>query len=347
MSELINNYIAEGKLEYALECCIKEKHYNLGLLLATIWKENSSALLSKYDKLLKLTKKYRVLLTWSFSDSKTLCDLWNKMSKGNYTWNNIEIVWDEPADYYVIINQPYSDKEFPPDRTILFRMEPHMETSLWWNEKWRNPDRNQFLFAGFHDIHYNNNEWHLSKTYNQLMYDDIVKNQEICNVLSTVLSGKYEAPGHKKRVDFMKFVESKGGINVHIYGSPVHNWYNYKGSLPSHEKDNAMFPYKYTFNVENYSINGYYTEKIIDGILSECLTFYSGCPDISKYIDERAYVWLNLENFEEDYNKIKQAIDEDWWSQRIEVIRNERKKILNEKQFFPRLESIITNHIIG
>ena len=67
-------------------------------------------------------------------------------------------------------------------------------------------------------------------------------------------------------------------------------WNNYKGSLPYHQKDQSILPYKYSFNVENFEIKNYYTEKLIDGILGETLVFYHGCPNIKDLIDERAYV---------------------------------------------------------
>jgi hypothetical protein len=42
---------------------------------------------------------------------------------------------------------------------------------------------------------------------------------------------------------------------------------------------------------------------------------------------------------------IKQAIEEDWWSQRIEIIRKEKRKILDELAFFPTIDKIISQHI--
>lgn len=279
----------------------------------------------------------RVMLLTNWTDSKNLCDIWNKMSKGNYTWNNIQIVSEEPVDYYVVINA--TNHKIPYEKTILFRMEPYMEKNSGWGG-WCNPDKKMFLFAGYHEDHYNNNEWHLSKTYTQLMNEKIEKDINITHILSTVLSDKYKDPGHIKRIDFVKFLESKG-LPVDVYGGNKFNWKDYKGSLKLYEKDNGLFPYKYTFNVENFPIKGYYSEKLIDGILAECLTFYNGCINIKEYINEKAYVWLELSNFENDYQKIKKAIEENWWEQRINIIRKEKHRILNEKQFFPRLEEII------
>jgi hypothetical protein len=169
----------------------------------------------------------------------------------------------------------------------------------------------------------------------------IQKNPDLNHVLTTILSDKYKDPGHIKRVDFIKFIENK--MDVHVFGSNKFLWKNYKGSLPYHNKDESLFPYKYSFNVENHSIKNYYTEKLIDGILAETLVFYSGCFNVRDYIDERAFVYLELSNFEHDYQIIKKAIEEDWYSQRLPYIKEAKQKILNELQFFPRLHSIIND----
>lgn len=368
MSQLINQYISENNIVEAISQCMRENQNNLGLLLAKIIlsTETSSEFLNIYNQLnqningeklnnleiqeiqeiqnktdenpsLFEEKIIRVFLSCNWTSSKELCNTWNKMSKGNYKWNNIMIVSEEPADYYVIINAPSSNFVFDPLKTIIFRMEPYMEKypEIW--GEWSNPIINNFKFVGFHNLHYNNNEWHLSKTYSQLISEPIKKQN---NILSTVLSNLYKDPGHIKRIDFVKFLESKG-LEVHVFGGNKFEWKNYKGSLPPCEKDNAMFPYKYTFNVENNNINGYYTEKIIDGILAESLIFYNGCPNIREYIDERAFVWLDLLNFEDDYQKIKNAIDNNLWEERLPYIKEAKNKILNVTQFFPRLEKII------
>jgi hypothetical protein len=155
-----------------------------------------------------------------------------------------------------------------------------------------------------------------------------------------VLSDKYRDLGHVKRIDFVKFLETKG-LRVDVFGGNKFMWQNYKGSLPYHAKDDAMFPYKYVFNVENHEIRNYYTEKFIDGILAECLVFYNGCINIGDFFDTRAFVWLELVDFEHDYAIVKQAIEENWWEQRLPYIQAAKRKILNEMQFFPRLERIL------
>ena len=79
--------------------------------------------------------------------------------------------------------------------------------------------------------------------------------------------------------------------------------------------------------------------------MCETLVFYYGCPNITDYIDPGAFVLLDINNFENSYQIIKQALKEDWWAQRIEIIRKEKRKILNELAFFPTIDKIISQNI--
>jgi|UniRef100_A0A6C0CZ49 hypothetical protein len=381
MSVEIDNFIGKGQIKEAIEQCYRENQNNLGKLISMISTVSDTSVTAKSNTEISNDKhttisnteifndkhtttsntestkvdtttidtsiKYtRVMLLCNWLPSEELCKIWNKMSKGNFIWNNIKLVSKHPVDYFVVINSVLHTNfmyniNTDLEKTILFRMEPDMDTTN--IEKWgfwANPTRNIFKFAGFHDVHYNNLEWHISKTYTELTNENIDKNSIYANILSTVLSDKYNDPGHIKRVDFVKFLESKDFI-VDVYGSNSFKWRSYKGALPYHQKDDALLPYKYTFNVENRQLKNYMTEKLVDGIISECLTFYHGCPNVGDYIDERAFVYLELIDFENDYNIIRNAIENNLWEERLPYIKAAKSKILNELSFFPRLEKII------
>jgi hypothetical protein len=134
-----------------------------------------------------------------------------------------------------------------------------------------------------------------------------------------------------------------GDVKLNIYNKDnKHMFKNYKGRLtPGIDKSKGIVPFKYYFMVENNYEPDFITEKLWEPILCESLVFYYGCPNTSDYIDDRAYVQLDMHDFEKSYQIVKQAIAEDWWSQRIEYIRTEKKKILNELAFFPTIQSII------
>ena len=53
------------------------------------------------------TKKIRIKMLCNWCSSKQLCIEWNNLTKGDFTWNNIQFTWEnENIDYYIIINKP-------------------------------------------------------------------------------------------------------------------------------------------------------------------------------------------------------------------------------------------------
>lgn len=308
-----------------IETLLVNKQYDKAIIQCEYY--FSKMLSSLYDR----EEVIFIKLCCNWCTSSDLVKIWNKMKKND----KIILVSKEPCDYYVVINS--TNEKIDPKKTFVFQMEPYMKYNNW--GEWGVPDTKKFLKVFTHESHYNNIEWHLSKTYNELINMDIKKEERNC--LSTILSRKYNDIGQKKRVDFVKFLE-KNNVSIHVYGENKFDYKEYKKSLPYHCKDDGLFPYKYTFNAENNSIPNYFTEKLVDGILAECLVFYWGCPNIEDYIDEKAFVRLTF-NFEEDLKTIKKAIEEDLWSKRIPYIRAAKKKILEELQFFSRLETEITD----
>lgn len=166
------------------------------------------------------------------------------------------------------------------------------------------------------------------------------------DVVSSMCSSKYFDEGHIARIDFLKFLEQKGDVKLDIYSwDNQHNFKNYRGPMNQYvDKSKGYTPYKYYFMVENNYEENFITEKIWEPILCETLVFYYGCPNVCDYIDPEAYVQLDMNDFEKSYQIIKRAIEEDWWSKRIETIRREKKKILDELAFFPVIEKIINKN---
>ena len=323
-----------------LNDCKTKNNCQTGMLISKLYNLPDELNYFKNQPTIK-RKNVKVICNWTTSIH--LVELWNKMSKdSNGNWDDMHITWrDTPEpDFYVIINTPYKGERFIPEKTIIMHMEPNMQNESLWKE-WSLPrlDRTKFLKIIEHTNDYNNCEWHLSKTYSELSSADPVTKTKC---LSTVLSGKYTDLGHIKRVDFVKFLDKKD-VLIDVYGDNRWNYKNYKGKLPLWEKDNGLFDYKYHFNAENTEKNNYFTEKIIDAILAECLCFYWGCPNISDYIPKESFVRLDLCSFETDMEKIKYCIENDMWKDRLPQIKQAKEKILNTLNFFPRIASLLKN----
>ena len=240
------------------------------------------------------------------------------MCEENYTWKNIEITWEnEDIDYYVIINHPCTNDYFDKKENDSFQMKPWVnDKQKNWGVKtwgiWAEPNPNDFLgVVGRKSNTYNNVFWQMNIKLKELEHLKYEKQ----SVLSCVTSNKYFDEGHIARIDFLRFLEGKGDIPMHIYGNVSNmGFQNYQKEMSSSQKGDGIIPYKYYFMVENNYEENFITEKLWEPILCESLVFYYGCPNVDEYIDNKAFVMLDMNDFEKSYQIIKTAIEEDWWS---------------------------------
>lgn len=263
---------------------------------------------------------------------------------GNGKWNTFVL---DPntnnPDYYLVLNS--TSERFDPSKTIWFCMEPKMETHPGWAQFCNAMNNSNPLYNGSHSLQMNNLEWHLSKTYKDLCNEES-PSKVYDKVLSVVVSDRAVDEGHKLRLDLIKDLDKRTdlGFDLHIYGKCKSlNFKNYKGELPRATKDDGIFPYKYHFNAENHSYENYITEKFTDGIMGETVFFYWGCTNTEKYYDKKSFIKLSLkpEDRENDISILKQAILNDEWSKRIDIIRKEKKKMYKVYNMYPRIESIL------
>ena len=301
----------------------------------------------KKDYALKQISVKRVKMICNWTTSEKLCKEWSNMCEDEslMRWKNIQITWsNDPSevDYYVIINKPWSDEEYyDPKRTIVFQMEPWVndESKSWgvktWGE-WATPNPADYLQVNTHKTSLNNVQWQI-----KLPANDIVEKVVKVNKVSSICSNKNFDTGHILRNKFIEYVDSLNILDVYSKEN-YNNVSSYVSPLLDDNKVNGMLQYKYYFMAENNSENNYATEKIWEPILCECLCFYWGCPNLEDYLDPRCFVRLPLEDLEKSAQIMKQAMDEDWHTQRLPYIREVKAKILNELGFFPRLKKLLS-----
>jgi hypothetical protein len=288
----------------------------------------------------------RIKLIGNFCPPEELCREWERMSQGQLRWNDIELTWeDRDVDFYVIVNAPWPGEHYVASRTIVFQMEPWCgEAHQNWGVKtwgeWAAPDPSRFLQVRAHRTHLNNAFWQLKATYEELRTQPIVKNR----ILASICSPKYFDPGHIRRVDFLKFLEQKDDdivrVDVYAHDNPL-GFTSWVGPLPPGEKDAALVPYRYFFAAENNRERNFVTEKLWEPLLTETLCFYWGCPNAADWIDPRAFIPVDLDNFDQAFRTMKEAILGNEWEKRLDVIRREKRKVLEHYQFFPTLERIL------
>ena len=284
-----------------------------------------------------MSKLTRIKMLCNWQNSKQLCDEWSNMCDDGYKWKNFEITWeDDDIDYYIIINFPQKNNFYIPEKTIIFQMEPFVASRNWGD--WAHPDENKFLFVA-------NHKNYLNGVQLQIRTIPTIYPENRKNLLSSIQSNNYKLKGHIKRINFIKALEKRNKNLIEIYGrANYHKFKNYKGHVINDSKEKCFELYKYYFQAENNWEHNYATEKIWEPIVCECLCFYWGCPNLEDYLDPLCFVRLDLDNIDQSIDIIETAIREDLWSQRIEIIRKEKQKIINELGFFPSVKKIIDNY---
>lgn len=287
----------------------------------------------------------RVKLIASWAPSAQVCEMWDRMSQGDLRWNDIQVTASDDADFFVILDWPWEGEFYKPERTIVFQMEPWcaLPSQTWgvktWGE-WSRPDPTRFLQVRSHRQFPNNGFWQLAATYHELRTRPIVKT----GTLASIISGKYFDPGHVQRVDFLRYIERRDDdvvrVDMYAYDNPL-GFSSWVGPHPPGLKDAALLPYRYFLGVENNREHNFITEKLYEPLLTETLCFYSGAPNADEHIDPRAFIAIDLDDFDQAFHVIREAILRDEWSRRIEYIRREKRKVLEHLQFFPTLERVL------
>ena len=254
-------------------------------------------------------------------------------------WGNIEFTEDRYADYYLALNNWRPPFYYNPERTLLYFLEPIKKT----RKRWRHFNEQELFYISRLSEQRMATIWYLSKSYHWLKTNSAKKTK----VLSTVTSDNDVTFLHRQRLSFIQVLDKE--VSIDVYGrrryssSVLMTLSRYRGDLPFMQKDDGMFPYKYHFASENTIMDGYVSEKLTDAILAECLCFYVGTETAKNWIDSRAFIHIDITKPDEALEVIIDTIENNEWEKRIEIIRREKQKILDELQVCADIERIISN----
>jgi GR25 family glycosyltransferase involved in LPS biosynthesis/glycosyltransferase involved in cell wall biosynthesis len=284
-----------------------------------------------YVKNLKKSTNPTIKLIGSWQSSKQMAAEFGTMNH-----EGLDLTWKDEADYYVIVNMPNVDETYDSKKSIIFQMEPWVydDAKQWgvktWGE-WANPDPSKFLHVHTHRKFLNPAQWLLKGDLSNFPS----KKDEVC----VILSEKKHDTGHTIR---SYLAGTNMGKPISVYGKEnYHSMLHYMGAVPDENRYNVYSHYKYALAIENNSELNYASEKLWEPLLCECLPFYWGCPNLETYIDPQCFVRLPVDDLSKATEIIRQALEEDWWSQRIDSIRAMKKKIMNEFGFFSIIRKVI------
>ena len=287
----------------------------------------------------------RLKIVGNWNDDWYVYKQFQTFTKDGIYWNQIELVKPgENFDYLLIVNHPRCQIQVDPKRVIIMQYEPEDARKFW--QSFFHPDPDMF-FAVF-DISYSMTIpcWQIDRTWRWLTTHDITKSKTISGCISDKTTSPYGdmRAGRLRRIDFICEYLSRIPEYEHFGNITQPNKATFQNlscycGAPE-KKEDTLFPYQYTFAAENGQERNYFTEKILDSVLSECVAFYAGCPNISDFVDPCCYIEIDLKHPEVAINTVKSSIDNGEWGKRIAKIRKEKTRILHEFTVFPVLEKM-------
>ncbi len=164
---------------------------------------------------------------------------------------------------------------------------------------------------------------------------DVIAAREPSNktaLISTVCSSKQQRHTlHRARYVFtqrLKAVMPK----LEIFGH---------GVRPIKQKNEALDSFRYHVAIENHVAPHHWTEKLSDSFLGLCLPFYHGCPNVDDYFPPGSVIPINIHDFDGAVRIIKDAVSSGQYERRLSLIREARRRVLEEHGTFPRLARLI------
>lgn len=270
----------------------------------------------------------RLVKNWDFPNVKSLMP--DYLDDPNF------FITEEPikkCDLLLVFNSSPKDISVQCRSSFLFLQEPPVEQYLWHKEYFKYYDK-VFGFWEENIPLQTSLPWHLKKSFDELISKDFEKEllENKKNVVSWVTSTLNCKPGHKFRMELLQSL--KNDPRFIIRG---------RGINEIKDKLDIMKDSKYSLCIENYSTKGYFTEKIVDAILSLNLPFYWGATDILDYFPSEAVITLTGE-IDEDLSIISKALKNGEWEKRLLAIKKAREVYLNEYSLKPWIKKLASDY---
>ncbi|MEJ2094787.1 MAG: glycosyltransferase family 10, partial [Gammaproteobacteria bacterium] len=148
---------------------------------------------------------------------------------------------------------------------------------------------------------------------------------EKTGLISMVWSNKSQRHTiHWKRNAFMKKIRD-AMPELQVFG---------RGIRTMDDKAESIDPFKYHIAIENYVGLHHWTEKLSDPFLGYSLPFYYGCSNITDYFPAQSLISVDIEQFDQSLEIIRNAIRNNEYEKRLPYIIEARKLVIEKYNIF-------------
>lgn len=272
----------------------------------------------------------KIYFTEYYQPSNEVKNLFSRQCPYNIpVWENIIAVDSQQEADYVIIQDKTKDKIENESKVIFFGREPKHVPGAFrgGSDKY------------FRNLHHERGEiwlpqtWWLNIDFNSLLENSPTKSK----TLSIIDSGKNSVPGgHSFRLNLINKIKNQYPDVIDIFGK-----INGK-ILPERDKQEGLLEYKYYLAIENGKTDHYFSEKIVDALLCECMPIYWGCNKLEKYLPKGSFVRIDEnQSMDEMVDQIISISQSNLREKNIDKIKEAKNLILHKYNIWPTIKKSI------
>jgi hypothetical protein len=149
--------------------------------------------------------------------------------------------------------------------------------------------------------------------------------------VSSITGGKADTVGQRFRLKLFKFqdkcpissvwFQSKNANLDFLNPNKLSVQRKIKNPRLGESKVPLFEKFQFSFVIENSRQQNYFTEKLIDCLITKTIPIYYGCPNIGDFFDIRGWIILENDSVEEAFAKIQQLV-QGWYPTCIPVIED-------------------------
>ena len=287
-------------------------------------------------------KTWRIMVTCNWCDPEALLSELQAMSQ-HFVNLKYKLVTQYPADFHLVLNYPWGPAP-KSNTTLIYHLEPsginttNMVGSKTWGV-WAQPSAHDFFHVCTpHEHRFTPAFWQLT----HITPEPLIGQRK--NHINIILSQKYNDPGQKFRVDFIRYLEQQNDPDIHInvYGREnYHCLHSWRGPV-TEAKEYYITGVNYYLSIENNREEYYITEKFWEPILCETLPIYFGCTNIDKLLPSTTGLITLGDNFSDNLLILKQLVTTHGRDARYDWIRTIKDWVFSTHNIFSQIERQIT-----
>lgn len=171
--------------------------------------------------------------------------------------------------------------------------------------------------------------WYNGRTYSENKAFVVPEKTKLVSAVCSSKAMRWTA--HNDRVRLMRaLAESVPGMD----------WFGW-GVRDLRNKNDALDAYRYHVAFENHIAPHYWTEKLADAFLCECLPFYAGDPLLEETFPAESFIRIPHDDPAAAVEIVKKAIADDERARRIGAVREAKRLLFEKYNFYAQVIGLI------